>query len=86
MRLLGTFLAGPFVEAARRDDAAALLNASRNIGLSATDSARALKVAGISLIVFFHQPGTRPQRIGTSSRCPSLSSRITSTMSVGAML
>jgi hypothetical protein len=61
------------------------LNASRNIGFSATDSARALNVAGISFAVFFHHPGMRPQRIGTSSR-PCFPSRITSTVSVGAML
>ena len=62
------------------------LNALRNIGFSATDSARALKVAGSSFAGFFHQPGMRPQRIGTNSRAPCLSSRITSTVSVGAML
>jgi hypothetical protein len=32
------------------------LNAVRNMGLSATLSPRALKVAGSSLIVFFHHP------------------------------
>jgi hypothetical protein len=61
------------------------LKASRNIGFSATDSARALKVAGISFAAFFHQPGISPQRIGTSSR-PCAPSRMTSTVSVGAML
>ena len=40
--------------------------ASRNIGFSATLSARALKVAGSSFRLFFHQAGTRPQRSGTS--------------------
>jgi hypothetical protein len=35
------------------------LKAPRNIGLSATDSARALNVAGTSLSDFFHQTGTR---------------------------
>jgi hypothetical protein len=44
-----------------------LLNASRNIGLVATVSARALKVASfISLSGLLHHPGMRPQRIGTS--------------------
>jgi len=62
------------------------LNAVRNIGLSATDSARALNVAGTSLSDFFHQAGTKPQRIDTSPRAPRLSRRLTSTVSVGAML
>jgi hypothetical protein len=34
------------------------LNASRNIGFSATVSARALNVAGTSLMVFFQKNGT----------------------------
>ena len=54
--------------------------------VSATDSARALNVAGTSSSDFFHQAGTRPHRIGTNSRLPCLSRRITSTVSVGAML
>jgi hypothetical protein len=44
------------------------LKAPRNIGFSATVSARALKVAGTSFRGFFHQVGIRPQRIGTISR------------------
>jgi hypothetical protein len=41
----------------------------RYLGFSATVSARALKVAKrISFRGFFHQPGIRPQRIGTSER------------------
>jgi len=46
------------------------LDVSRNIGLVATVSARALKVAGISLMVFFHQLGMSPQRMGIRSRLP----------------
>jgi hypothetical protein len=41
--------------------------AERNIGFCATVSARALNVEGMSFAVFFHQPGMRSQRIGTSS-------------------
>jgi hypothetical protein len=44
-----------------------------------------LNVAGTSLSDFFHQAGTRPQRIGANSRAPCLSRRITSTVSFGAM-
>ena len=45
------------------------LNAARKNGFSATVSARALKVASFnSLSGFFHHDGTRPQRIGMSSR------------------
>lgn len=44
------------------------LNAERNIGFSASVSARALKVDGSSLSGFFHHDGMRPQRIETSSR------------------
>src|SRR5712671_3980961 len=47
------------------------LNASRNIGLSATLSARALKLAGICFSGFFHHHGMRPQRIETISCAPS---------------
>src|ERR1700740_1186642 len=47
------------------------LKAERNIGFSATVSPRPLNVAATSLSDFFHQLGTRPQRIGTSSRAPS---------------
>jgi hypothetical protein len=61
------------------------LNAERNIGFSATLSARALKVEGSSFSDFFHQAGTSPQRIGTSSRPASLD-RATSMVVVGAML
>ena len=45
-------------------------NASRNMGLSAVVSARALKLAGNCFRGFFHHHGTRPQRIETSSRAP----------------
>ena len=61
------------------------LNAPRNIGRSASVSARALKVEGSSLSGFFHQEGTRPQYIGTSS-LPASEARITSIGVVGAML
>jgi hypothetical protein len=44
------------------------LKKSRNIGFSATVSARALKVAGSSFRLFFQKNGGRPQRIETSSR------------------
>ena len=44
------------------------LNAVRNIGFVATVSARALKVDGASLAVFFHHDGIRPQRIVGRSR------------------
>src|SRR5271170_5086361 len=46
------------------------LKDSRNIGFSATVSARALNVAGTSLRLLFQKNGIRPQRIETSSRCP----------------
>ena len=59
--------------------------ASRNMGLSVSVSALALKVAGISFKVFFQKNGTRPQRISTSSR-PCGPSRTTSTLVVGAIL
>ena len=59
--------------------------ASRNIGFSATVSVLALKVAGTSFSGFFHQTGTRPHRIETSSRPPT-PSRTTSIVVVGAML
>src|ERR1700733_8218200 len=50
------------------------LNAVRNIGFSATVSARALNVASFnSLRGFDHHDGTKPQRIGTSLRLRSLS-------------
>jgi hypothetical protein len=42
-------------------------NADRNIGFTATLSARALNVEETSLAVFFHQDGMSPQRIGTSA-------------------
>ena len=61
------------------------LNASRNVGFSATVSARALKVAGTSFSGFFHHTGTRPQRIETNSR-PASARRTTSIVVVGAML
>src|SRR5271154_2145897 len=60
------------------------LKESRNIGLSAIVSARALNVVGTSFRLFFQKYGTRPQRIETSSRRPSRSRRITSTFVVGA--
>ena len=44
------------------------LKAARNIGFVATVSARALKVDGASLAVFFHHDGIRPQRIVGRSR------------------
>src|SRR5258705_4225233 len=48
------------------------LNADRNIGFVATDSARALKVASfISLSGLFHHAGMSPQRMGMHERCPS---------------
>src|ERR1700722_5758437 len=64
--------------------------APRNIGFAARVSARALNVAGTSLRDFFHQPGIRPQRIGTISR-PTISQFLmrevtTSINAVGAML
>jgi hypothetical protein len=43
---------------------------TRNIGLSATVSARALKLAGICFSGFFHHHGTSPQRMETSSLAP----------------
>ena len=62
-----------------------LRKASRNMGFTATVSARALKVAGTSFRGFFHQDGTSPQRMGTTSRpCPR--SATASTVVVGAML
>jgi len=39
------------------------LNGDRNIGLVSAFSARALKVDGSSLRVFFHHDGHNPQRI-----------------------
>src|ERR1700693_6138799 len=62
------------------------LNESRNIGLSAIVSLRALNVATfISFRGFFHQPGTNPHRIGTSVRSPPPETT-TSIVSVGQML
>jgi hypothetical protein len=61
------------------------LKTERNIGFSVTVSPRALKVAGTSLGIFFYQLGTRPQRIGTSSRAPSRT-RTASMVVVGATL
>jgi hypothetical protein len=66
------------------------LKAPRNIGFSATVSARALNVAGTSFRDFFHQVGIKPQRIGTISR-PTISRffvrEVTTSMNVvGAML
>jgi hypothetical protein len=46
-------------------------NASLNIGLSATVSARALKLAGNCFSGFFHYQGMSAQRMETSSRAPS---------------
>ncbi len=57
---------------------------SRNIGLSATVSARALKLAGNCFRGFFHHHGTRAQRIETNSRAPSAVVLTTLTASVGA--
>jgi hypothetical protein len=66
----------------------AACRAVRNVGLLEADSARALKVADTSFAVLLHQPGMRPQRIGTSSRPLFIEAdqRITSTVSVGVML
>ena len=61
------------------------LNASRNIGFSATVSARALKLAGASFAFFFHHDGTSPHRIDINSRLPSRSITA-SIVSVGQML
>ena len=62
------------------------LNASRKNGLVSTVSTRALNVAIFtSLMVLLHQRGTRPQRMGTSSRLPSVAT-IVSTGSVGQTL
>jgi hypothetical protein len=61
------------------------LKASRNIGLLAIDSARALEVDGASFAAFFHHAGMRPHRTRANSR--SAPSGITASMlSVGAML
>jgi hypothetical protein len=62
------------------------LNASRNMGLLATVSALALKLAGSCFRGFFHHHGTSPQRIETSSAWPPVASFTTSTGSVGATL
>ena len=62
------------------------LKASRNIGLSATLSARALKLAGSCFKAFFHHHGMSPQRIDASSTPAALAGLTTSTGSVGAML
>jgi hypothetical protein len=56
------------------------------MGLSATVSALALKLAGNSFNGFFYQQGMSPQRIEISSRAPSDVILTTSTGSVGAML
>jgi hypothetical protein len=61
------------------------LNADRNIGFSAMLSARALKVEGTSLPVFFHHDGISPHRIGTRAG-PSTVGSTTSMVVVGAML
>lgn len=61
------------------------LKAVRNIGFVATVSARALKVEGASLAVFFQHDGIRPQRIARRSRPVSRGST-TSIIVVGAML
>ena len=61
------------------------LKAERNTGFCATVSARALNVEGTSLAVFFHQPGIRPQRIGTRSG-PVSANLTTSIAVVGAIL
>src|SRR6185312_17147330 len=44
------------------------LNVSENIGFVATVSLWALKVAGVSLAVLFHQDGISPHRIGSVNR------------------
>ncbi len=61
------------------------LKAERNIGFSATLSARALNVDGSSFSGFFHHDGTSPQRIGRISR-PTSPERMTSIVVVGAIL
>jgi hypothetical protein len=78
---LGSPARAPGLSARRRR-----LNASRNMGFSATLSARALKFAGNCFRGFFHHHGTSPQRIDTSSGTPSAAGLTTSTASVGAML
>ena len=60
-------------------------NADRNKGLSATVSARALKVDGRSLEIFFHHDGISSQRIGGSAGPPAVGSTM-SMVDVGAML
>jgi hypothetical protein len=64
-----------------RNQAAVRLNASRNMGFTPNVSKRALKVAGTSLAVFFHQEGMSPQRIGTKSTL--LPRSITTSMTSG---
>jgi hypothetical protein len=61
------------------------LKAARNIGFVATDSARALNVAGASFSGFFHHAGMSPQRIDMSARSP-LPATTTSIFVVGAKL
>ena len=85
MRLLRTFLASPFEKSARRHNAAPLLERGAEhrfvrYGFSARVE------PGTSLGDFFHQAGTKLQRIDTSSRARGLGRRLTSTVSVGAML
>lgn len=60
------------------------LKAERNIGLVATVSARALKVAGRRL-VWSHHDGINPQRMGAAVRALP-SARIVRTSVVGAIL
>jgi hypothetical protein len=60
MRLLAVRLVRSLEKPARRNDAAPALEASRNIGFSATASARASKVAG-AVRLLFQRYCTRPQ-------------------------
>jgi hypothetical protein len=83
MRLLAVRLVRSLGKPGRGKDAAPALEASQNIGCSATGSARALKVAGASFRLFFQKYGTRPQRVETQLAPPL---PITSTFVVGAML
>jgi hypothetical protein len=59
--------------------------ADRNTGFSATVSARALSVAGVSFAFFFHHDGISPQRIGASSFRPSRATTVLVAV-VGQML
>jgi hypothetical protein len=68
MRLAVFFLARPFKKPLAGMMQRPFLKAERNIGFSATVSARALKVEGASFSVFFQKKGMRPQRMLVNSR------------------